>query len=94
MDSDLNSVKIDLYDVSMTLGSKESEGKLNGLKSRMVALKDKSKKIAEMVMFCLDNKRKMDVIIAAYCQLVLKKQELQKELDQLYINLHLKRPEL
>ena len=47
-----------------------------------------------MVMFCLDNKRKMDVIIAAYCQLVLKKQELQRELDQLFINLHLKRPEL
>lgn len=80
MDSELNSFKIDLHDLGMNLGGKEAEDKLIALKSKMEGLQSKSKRVAEMVMFCLDNKRKMESIIACYCQLVLKKQDLQKEL--------------
>ena len=47
-----------------------------------------------MVMFCLDNKRKIESIISAYCQLVAKKQEIQRDLDQLFINIQMKRPQL
>jgi ferredoxin-thioredoxin reductase catalytic subunit len=46
----------------------------------MEGLQGKSKIIAEMVLFCLDNKRKIETIVTCYCQLALKKQELQKEL--------------
>jgi ferredoxin-thioredoxin reductase catalytic subunit len=46
----------------------------------MIGLKDKSKRVAEMIMFCLENKRKMETIVNCYCQLVLKKQDLQKGL--------------
>jgi ferredoxin-thioredoxin reductase catalytic subunit len=46
----------------------------------MRGLKDKSKRVAEMIMFCLDNKRKMETIVNCYCQLILKKQDLQRDL--------------
>jgi hypothetical protein len=78
MDSELNSLKIAIYDASLHLGSKESEEKLQELKETMEYMRHKSKKIAEMVMFCLDNRRKMETIISAYCQLILKKQDLKK----------------
>ena len=81
MDSELNGFKIAIYDINIVLGSKESEEKLSTMKEKMNNLKVKSKRIAEMVMFCLDNKRKIESIISAYCQLVAKKQEIQRDLD-------------
>jgi len=67
-------LKIGIYDVGVNLGSDKAEEKLFELKNKMAGLKDKSKRIAEMIMFCLDNKRKMETIVSCYCQLVLKKQ--------------------
>ena len=94
MDSDLNAFKIQIYEVSIILGNKESQLKLNGLKEKMLLIRDKSKIIAEMVMFCLGNQRKMETIINAYCQLVHKKHQLHKEMEKLAVNLLLRRPQL
>ena len=59
MDSELNALKIGIYDVGVNLGGDKAEEKLIELKNKMKGLKDKSKRVAEMIMFCLDNKRKM-----------------------------------
>ena len=68
--------------------------KLMHLREKMMGLQSRSKRIAEMVMFCLDNKRKMEIIISAYCQLVQKKKELGKELEDVAFKLVIKKPEL
>lgn len=44
-------------------------------------------------MFCLDNKRKIESIIACYCQLVAKKQDLQREIEKTLITLEQRKPE-
>jgi hypothetical protein len=54
----------------------------------------KSLKIADMVMFCLDNKRKIDTIITCYCQIVAKKQQLHADIDAIGSNIELRRPEI
>jgi hypothetical protein len=50
-------------------------------------LHSKIKKIAEMVMFCVDNRRKVETVVTCFCQLVGKKQELHRDIENLFANL-------
>lgn len=52
------------------------------------------KNIAEMVLFCLDNRRKAETVVACYYQLVSKKQELHRDVELLFTTLENKRPEV
>lgn len=57
----------------------ETEEKLHAIKQSLKQLQGKMKKIAEMILFCLDNRRKADTVVTCYCQLVSKKQDLQRD---------------
>jgi len=95
MDSELNSLKVNIHNLTISLGNVDDvEDKLIEFKQQMKLLHGKSIKIAEMVMFCLDNKRKIDTIITCYCQIVAKKQEIHRDIDKIFNNIELKKPEI
>lgn len=95
VDSELNSLKIAAHNLSIKTTNIESmEDKLLEIKHNIKLLQNKCRKVAEMIMFCLDNRRKTDTIVTCFCQLITKKQDLQQDIEAIYSNLEAKRPEV
>lgn len=95
VDSQLNSLKIAAHNVGLTaIDIEETEEKLIAIRQNLRLLQGKMKKIAEMVLFCLENRRKVETVVTCYCQLVAKKQELHRDVDYLFATLQSKRPEV
>ncbi len=88
-------MKITAHNIGITsLDIEETEDKLLNVKDGLRKLHSKTKKIAEMVMFCLDNRRKVETVVTCFCQLISKKQELHRDIDHLFANLEARRPEV
>ena len=57
------------------------------MKYELKLLQVKCRKIAKMIMFCFENKRKIEGIVNYYHQLISKKQDLQKDIEKMIENL-------
>lgn len=93
MESLLNSLKLNVHNLSISLGKVDDmEAKIIDFKQQIKVLHVKSLKIAEMILFCLDNKRKIDTIVTCYCQIVAKKDELQRDIANILSSIELRKP--